>query len=155
MGESLSLGEARDAAFVLTGVGTWVSKPAYLATDPLTIQEGQQAIAQAITECQIKVRGPGYPCVNLLSLQPFRFDCLGDSPQEDPLEMPIWIINQHPTSLQEARTAINIEEIRGYHHLSYLCHHGFGSYRSLVLTASSMSSLSDKLEGSQHSQYGR
>ena len=40
LGEGLSLGEARDAAFVLTGVGTWVGKPAYLATDPLTIQEG-------------------------------------------------------------------------------------------------------------------
>ena len=39
--EGLSLGKARDAAFVLTGVGTWVGKPAYLATHPLTIQEGQ------------------------------------------------------------------------------------------------------------------
>ena len=41
MGEGLSLGEARDAAFTLTGAGTWVGKPAYLAADPLTIQEGQ------------------------------------------------------------------------------------------------------------------
>ena len=40
LGEGLSLGEARDAAFVLTGLGTWVGKAAYLATDPLTIQEG-------------------------------------------------------------------------------------------------------------------
>ena len=40
MGEGLSLGEARDTAFTLTGAGTWVSKPVYLATDPLTIQEG-------------------------------------------------------------------------------------------------------------------
>ena len=39
--EGLSLGEARDAALVLTGVGILVGKPAYLATDPLTIQEGQ------------------------------------------------------------------------------------------------------------------
>ena len=41
MGEGLSLGEARDATFTLTGASTWVDKPAYLATDPLTIQEGQ------------------------------------------------------------------------------------------------------------------
>ena len=41
LGEGLSLGKARDAAFVFTGVGTWVCKPAYLAADPLTIQEGQ------------------------------------------------------------------------------------------------------------------
>ena len=41
LGEGLSLSEARDNAFTLTGVGTWVGKPAYLAADPLTIQEGQ------------------------------------------------------------------------------------------------------------------
>ena len=38
--EGLSLGKARDAAFLLMGSGTWVEKPAYLVTDPLTIQEG-------------------------------------------------------------------------------------------------------------------
>ena len=40
LGDGLSLGESRDATFVLIGAGTWVSKPAYLAMDPLTIQEG-------------------------------------------------------------------------------------------------------------------
>ena len=40
LGEGLTLGKARDAAFLLTGEGTWVRKPAYLATDPMTIQEG-------------------------------------------------------------------------------------------------------------------
>ena len=74
LGEGLSVGNARDTAFVLTGVGTWVGKPAYLAADPLTIQEGQWEIAEAVTKCQIKVRGPGHPCVNLSTPQPFRFD---------------------------------------------------------------------------------
>ena len=41
LGEGLSLGKSRDATFVLTGPGTWVGKPAYLAADPLTIQDGQ------------------------------------------------------------------------------------------------------------------
>ena len=41
MGEGLSLGEARYAAFTLMGASTWVSKPAYLAADPVTMQEGQ------------------------------------------------------------------------------------------------------------------
>ena len=59
---------------MLKGAGTWVCKPAYLATDPLTIQEDWQEIAWAITECQIKVRDPGHPCMNLLTPQPFRFD---------------------------------------------------------------------------------
>ena len=77
MGEGLSLGESRDTTFVLTGVGTWVGKPAYLATDPLTIQEGHQESAQAITECQIKARGPGCQCVKTvepttIQIQPSR-----------------------------------------------------------------------------------
>ena len=83
LGEGLSPDESRGAAFMLTGVGTGVGKPAYLATDPLTIQEGCQEIAQAITKCQIKARGPGHPHVNPLSPQPFRFDQQGDSPQRD------------------------------------------------------------------------
>ena len=33
--------KARDAAFLLTGAGTWVGKLAYFATDPMTIQEGK------------------------------------------------------------------------------------------------------------------
>ena len=49
MGEGLTTDKARDAAFLLTGAGMWVGKLAYLATDPMTIQEGRQAIAQAIT----------------------------------------------------------------------------------------------------------
>ena len=66
-GVGLSLGEARDASFTLTRAGTWIGKLAYLAADPLTIREGWQAIAQAITECQIEVRGPGCPIWSLHS----------------------------------------------------------------------------------------
>ena len=40
LGESLTTDKARDAAFLLTGAGTWVGKPAYLTADPMTIQEG-------------------------------------------------------------------------------------------------------------------
>ena len=43
--EGLSPGESSDTTFMLTGMGTLVGKPAYLATDPLTIQEGWQEIA--------------------------------------------------------------------------------------------------------------
>ena len=45
MGEGLKADEARDTAFLLTGVGTWVGKSAYLTTDPMTLQEGKRAIA--------------------------------------------------------------------------------------------------------------
>ena len=51
MGEGLTADEARDAAFLLTGAGMWVGKLAYLAADPMTIQEGKRAIAQAVLDC--------------------------------------------------------------------------------------------------------
>ena len=51
MGEALTTDEARDAAFLLTGAGTWVGKLAYLTTDPMTIQECRRVIAQAISDC--------------------------------------------------------------------------------------------------------
>ena len=50
MGEDLTMDEARDATFLLTGAGTWVGKSAYLTADPMTIQEGKRAIAQAISD---------------------------------------------------------------------------------------------------------
>ena len=40
LGEGLSVGEASDATFILTGAGMWLGKPAYLAADPLTVHEG-------------------------------------------------------------------------------------------------------------------
>ena len=75
--------EARDAAFLLTGAGTWVGKLAYLTTNPLTIQEGRRAIAQAILDNRVKARGPGCPWVNLLAQQPFKFNTPRTSPPRD------------------------------------------------------------------------
>ena len=63
-----------------SGAGTWVGKSDYLTADPMKIQEGQRAIAQAIMYCQVKARGPGCPYVNLPAQQPFWFECLRDSP---------------------------------------------------------------------------
>ena len=96
LGEGLSLGKSRDATFILTGAGTWVGKPAYLATDPLTIPEGQWEIIWAITKCQIKVRGHGDPCMNPLTPQPFRFDQRGDSSLKD---TPVDVDSAHQLSL--------------------------------------------------------
>ena len=83
MGEGLTTDDARDAAFLLTGAGTWVGKLAYLTAHPMTIQEGRQAIAQAIMDCQVKARGPGCPCVSPPAQQPFRFDHPRGSPIKD------------------------------------------------------------------------
>ena len=75
--------EATDAAFLLTGAGTWVGKAAYLTADPMTIQEGKRAIAQAVSDNRVKARGPGCPHVNLLAQQPSRFNAHGASPPKD------------------------------------------------------------------------
>ena len=40
MGEGLTLDKARNAAFLITSSGYMGWEPAYLATDPMTIQEG-------------------------------------------------------------------------------------------------------------------
>ena len=83
MGEGLKADEARDAAFLLTGAGTWVGKSAYLTADPMTIPEGRRAIAQAISDNRVKARGPGHPWVNLQAQQPFKFNTPRTSPPRD------------------------------------------------------------------------
>ena len=45
MEDILIADKARDATFLLTEAGMWVGKSAYLATGPMTIQEGTWAIA--------------------------------------------------------------------------------------------------------------
>ena len=83
MGEGLRAEEARDAAFLLTGAGMLVGKSAYLTADPMTIHEGRRAIAQAISDNRVKVRGPRHPHVNPLAHQPFHFNPLRNSPPKD------------------------------------------------------------------------
>ena len=74
MGEGLKADEARDATFLLTGAGMWVGKLAYLTANPMTLQEGKRAITQVVSDHRVKARGPGYPRVNPLAKQPFRFN---------------------------------------------------------------------------------
>ena len=90
MGEGLKVDEARDAAFLLTGAGMWVGKSAYLTADPMMLQEGKRAIAHAVSDQGVKVRGLGHPRVNLPAQQPFRFNTTRASPPGDQsaLEVP-------------------------------------------------------------------
>ena len=83
MGEGLKADEARDAAFLLTGAGTWVGKLAYLTANPMTLQEGKRAIACAILDHGVKARGPGHPRVNPPAQQPVRFNTTRASPPGD------------------------------------------------------------------------
>ena len=83
MEEGLKVDEARNATFLLTGAGTWIGKSTYLTTDPMTIQEGKRAIAQAVSDNRVKVRRPGCPQVNLPAQQPFKFNTQRTSPSKD------------------------------------------------------------------------
>ena len=80
MGEGLKVDEARDAAFLITGSGTWVGKLAYLTTNPMMLLEGRRAIMHAISDQRVKARGPGCLRVNLPGQQPFRFEVSRTSP---------------------------------------------------------------------------
>ena len=143
MGEGLMADEARDATFLLAGAGTWVGKLAFLATDPVTIQEGKRVIAQAIMDCQIKARGPVCPCVNLLAQQPFWFNPLRSSSLKDMsrdgssdyLPSPHW-----PTRDQEHNRHWRDQRPQSPLFPSPSPDCGFESNRSLLSTTSSMSS---------------
>ena len=83
MGEGLKADKARDAAFLLTGAGTWVGKLAYLTANPMTVQEGRRAIVQVILDNRVKARGPGHPWENPQAQQPFKFNTPRTSPSRD------------------------------------------------------------------------
>ena len=156
LGEGLRLGEVRDAVFMLTGAGTWVGKLAYLATGHWTIQEGQWAIAQTITEYQIEVRGPGQPRSHPSILQPFRFHHLGDSPWKEHSRDASF--NHQPFPCRSQRGQDHDQHQRDQRLIqpqSPSPDYGFESDRSSVSTASLVSSHSDRLEGSQCSWCGR
>ena len=83
MGKGPKADKARDAAFLLTGAGTCVGKAAYFTVDPMTIQEGKRAIAQAVSDKRVKARGQGHSRANPLAQQPFWFNAHRTSPLKD------------------------------------------------------------------------
>ena len=154
MGEGLKADKARDATFLLTGAGTWVGKATYLTTDLMTIQEGKRAIAQAVSDNSVKVRGLGHPCANLLAQQPFQFNTHTASP----LKIAVLTTPKHPVIPLEAKNTIGEGETKGPNSLGFLSpsmDHGFKSDGSSLSTTSSMSSRSDRLDRSRCSRQGR
>ena len=59
--EGLPLGDARDVGFCLAGPVNWAGIEAQVETMVSTVQEGKQAIADAIMEKRTKDWGPGCP----------------------------------------------------------------------------------------------
>ena len=120
MGEGLTADEATDATFLLMGAGTWVGKSAYLTADSMTIQEGKRAIAQAITDCQVKAKGSRCPHVNLPAQQPFWFNPLRSSPSKDVSGDGSSDYPPSPHQLLGAGSVIGIRGTRGLNHLGFL-----------------------------------
>ena len=79
--EGLSLGEARDAIFTLSGAIAWIGKQAQLSAKLVNLGDGQQLIAQAITEGHIELRGLGCPHSIPPASTPFSFHNQESSPQ--------------------------------------------------------------------------
>ena len=151
MGEGLRAEEARDAAFLLTGAGTWEGKSAYLTADPMTIHEGRRAIAQAISDNRVKVRGPRHP----LAHQSFCFNPLRNSPSKDMLRDDG--SNYPPSPHRPSRGHECNRQQRDWRPQSPRypmpsLDHGLKSNRSSLLTTSSMSSRSDRSDESRHSR---
>ena len=118
MAEALTTDDAIDAAFLLTGAGMWIGKLAYLAADPMTIQEGRRAIAQAISDC-IKLRWGEQDIPGWIH---WPNNPSGLIPQEVPLwrmhlGMVVLIINCHLIGPQEAENVIDVGETKGTNHL--------------------------------------
>ena len=130
-------------------------KSAYLATDPITIQEGKRAIAQAVTDQRVKVRGPGRPHVNLPTQQPFQFNAQRTSPPKDMSRdcgsdypwSPCW-----PLRGQEHNRRWRDQRPQSSRFPSPSPDCGFESDRSSLSIMSSMSSRSDCSDGSRHSR---
>ena len=155
MREGLKADKARDAAFLITGAGTWVENAAYLIGDPMTIQEGKRAITQAVSDNRVKARGPGHPCANLLAHWPFQFnthrtsplkdvsgDCSSDYPQ-----------TPHQSSRgQEHNRRRRDQRPQSPRFPSPSLDHGFKTDRISLSMTSSMSSRSDCSDRSSHSR---
>ena len=130
----------------------WVGKSPYLTADPMTIQEGKRAIAQAVSDNRVKVRGPGCPRVNPPAQQPFWFsaqrtsppkdvsgDCSSDYPQ-----------TPHQSSRgQECNRTRRDQRPQSPRFPSPSPDCGFESDRSSLSTMSSMSSRSDCIQMDQ------
>ena len=70
-------------------------------------------------DCQVKVRGPGHPCVNLPAQHPFRFDHLRGSPVKDASRDGGSDHQPSPhVGPQGAEIAIGIGDTKGLHCLS-------------------------------------
>ena len=120
LGEGLKVDKVRDAAFLLTGAGTWVGKSAYLTAKPTTISEGKRAITQAVSNNKgerTRVSLCEYASPTALPVQyPENI-----SSKKLCLEIVILTIPKCPDSPPEAENATGDGETKGFNYLGFLC----------------------------------
>ena len=170
LGEGLNLGEARDAAFTLSGIIAWVGKQAQISAKPISLADGRQLIAQAITEGHIKPRGPGHPWSIPPASTPFNFHnqdtslWLANPPSKCQMmgDALAWASSgtagarPHATVRPELRsktmgvmggpTPVALPLVRPWN---------WEWQKHSMSTSSSMSSMSERLGGSRHPHHGR
>ena len=164
LGEGLRLGETWDAIFMLSGAISGVGKQAQLRASAVSMGEGQQLIAQAITEWCIEPRGSGCPHLILPASPPFSFCNKGKFPwgvrlptAAEWLEVPK---HNHWASYHEWGWALQHSQDHGHRQWDLWAtppplpspspDHRFESEWSSVSTSSSVSSRSNTSGGSGH-----
>ena len=164
LGEGLSLGEAWDATFTLSGAICWVWKQAQLNTNPVSLGEGWWLITQAITKWCIEPRE--HPHSIPPASAPFNFHNKDQSPwaARPPTPVEWWGEPKlHPKpSYQEWGQALQKDWGQEWWELwadpplpplpSPDC--GFKIDWSSASTSSSVSSRSDRSGGSRPSHWG-
>ena len=106
----------------------------------------------------VKARGLGYQHVNPLTQQPFRFDHPGGSPLKDTpgeVNSDCWPLPHQPLKGQDCNRHWRDQRPPLPWLTSPSQDHGFDIDRCSLSMASSISSMSDRSEGSQHSWSGR
>ena len=122
-GERLSLGKVWDAMFTLSGAISWVSKQAQLNASAVSLSDGWQLIAQAITKWCIKAKGPGHPHLHLPALPLFSFCNEDESSWEERLlsadkhwevlRHALWVPHHGDVHLKKAGTATSSNKNSG------------------------------------------
>ena len=167
--EGLSLGEAHNAMFTLSDTTGCVGKQAQLSTKAVSLGDGQQLITQAITRGHIEPREPSCPNSIPPASSPFNFHNQDSYPWPANLsaaaewwEMPR--LGPQPVhqewgwapqwGLDQGQRQWELWVVPPQSPL-LSSDHGFKSDRSSASTSSSVSSMSERLGGSRHSNHGQ
>ena len=167
LGEGLSLGEAWDSMFMLTGAINWVGKQAQLNAIAVSLWEGWQLITQAVTKWCIQVIITWTSLLMSAALPLFSFCNQDEPPWEERLQSadeclevlmhthwkshPEWGHRaqwgwDHGQQQWELWAALTLTPSPDYR---------FESDRSSVSTFSSVSSRPNRSRGSRHQHHGQ